>query len=153
MRRSTPALGPKYAWFPAGGYFSSNFSGSDNFAQYDFNRPNANLQSRTQPGCVLHAPTGPTNMYDILIGIVVFILFVPAVILLAVSGFYTIRYTRLRWARKDTLADHLSDFAGGWMRLISRTYRPEERRYLRRMLVAAACFVFYVLVLVAVTAV
>jgi hypothetical protein len=92
-------------------------------------------------------------MYDILIGIVVFILFVPAIILLAAFGFYTFRYTRLRWARKNTLADHLSDFAGGWMRLFSRTYRPEEQRYLRRMLVAATCFVFYVLVSVAVTAV
>lgn len=90
-------------------------------------------------------------MYDILIGIVVFILFVPAVTLLAAFGFYTIRYTRLRWARKNTLADHLSDFAGGWMRLLSRTYHPEEQRYLRRMLVAAACFVLYVLVLMAVT--
>lgn len=92
-------------------------------------------------------------MHYILIGIVVFILFVPAVILLAAFGFYTIRYTRLRYARKSTLADHLFDFAGTWMRLFTRTDHPEEQRYLRRMLLAAACFVFYVLLLMAVTAV
>lgn len=92
-------------------------------------------------------------MYDILTGIAVIILFAPAVIVLAAFVFYTVRYTRLRYARKSALADYLFDFTGAWTRLLSRTYHPEEQRYLRRMLLAAACFIFYVLVLMAVTTV
>lgn len=92
-------------------------------------------------------------MQDIFTGMIVIILFVPAVILIAAFGFYTVRYTRLRCARKSTLADYLFDFAGIWTRLLSRTHPPEEQRYLRRMLLAAACIVCYASVLIAVTTV
>jgi hypothetical protein len=92
-------------------------------------------------------------MHNILTGAAITILFLPAIIALAAFGFYTVRYTRLRRARKNTLADYLFDFAGSWARLLTSTDRPEEHRYLRRMLLAAACFVCYVSVLMAVATV
>lgn len=89
-------------------------------------------------------------MQNILIGIAIATLFSPAVIALTAFGFYTVQYTRLRWARKSTLGDHLHDFAGSWTRLLTRTDPPGEQRYFRRMLLAGACFVCYVSVLMAV---
>lgn len=92
-------------------------------------------------------------MQNILIGAVIIILLVPAVSAIAACGFYALRYTRLRWARKSTLADHLHDFAGSWTRLLAHTDPPEEQRYLRRMLLAGAFFACYVFVLMAVVSV
>lgn len=91
-------------------------------------------------------------MQDIFTGMIVVILFVPAVILVAAFGFYTVRYTRLRCARKSTLADYLFDFTGIRTRLLSSTHPPEEQRYLRRMLLSAICIICYASVLMAVIA-
>jgi hypothetical protein len=77
----------------------------------------------------------------------------PAVLALAACAFYMVRYMRLRRSRKDTCVDYLHDFAGSWTRLIARTDRPEELRYLRKMLLAGAFFVVYVSVLMAVAGV
>jgi hypothetical protein len=87
-------------------------------------------------------------MNNILTGVVATVLLAPAVITLAAFGFYTVQYTRLRIARKNTLVDYLFDFAGSWARLLTSNDRPDEHRYLRRMLISGACFFCYVSVLV-----
>jgi hypothetical protein len=74
----------------------------------------------------------------------------PAVFALAALVFYMVRYLRLRRGRKDTWADYLHDFAGGWTRLIAHADRPEEQHYFRKMLIAGAVFVAYVSFLMAV---
>lgn len=59
---------------------------------------------------------------------------------------------RLRRGQKDTWLDYMHDFSGGWTRLIARAERPEEQRHFRKMLLAAAFFVAYVSLLMAVVA-
>jgi hypothetical protein len=88
-------------------------------------------------------------MDNLLIALAVAI-FLPAVFALGALIFYTVQYVRLRRGRKDTWVDYLHDFAGSWTRLITRTDRPEELRYLKKMLLAGACFVAYVSVVMAV---
>lgn len=90
------------------------------------------------------------SVQNILIGIAIAVIFLPAVIALAACGFYTVRYTRLRWARTSTMADYLHDFAGSWTRLLTRAGPSEEQRCLRKMLLTGVCFVSYVSVLMAV---
>ncbi|ATQ78416.1 hypothetical protein CR152_30810 [Massilia violaceinigra] len=80
-------------------------------------------------------------------------MFLPGVFGLAAFVFYTVRYMRLRRGRKDTFVDYLHDFTGGWMRLITRADPPEEQHYFRKMLLAGAFFVSYVVVIMAVVGV
>ena len=72
------------------------------------------------------------------------LVFMPALCALGASAFYMLRYVRLRLSRKNTWADHLHDFAGSWTRLLMRSDPPAEQRCLRNALVAGACFVAYV---------
>jgi hypothetical protein len=85
-------------------------------------------------------------MNDLKIAMAVVAICTPAVSSLAAFVFYTVRYTRLRLARKTTLVDYLHDFAGSWTRLVMRADPPEEQCYLRRMLLAGAIFAAYVLI-------
>jgi hypothetical protein len=79
-----------------------------------------------------------------------FAIFLPGVLALGAFGFYTLQYARLRLGRKNTLVDYLHDFAGSWTRLIARTDRPEELRYLKKMLFSGAFFFAYTSLLMAV---
>jgi len=89
-------------------------------------------------------------MTDLKIAMTVVAICTPAVLSLAALVFYMVRYTRLRLARKMTMVDYLHDFAGSWTRLVTRADPPEEQYYLRRMLLAGAIFMAYVLIVMAV---
>ncbi|VXB60578.1 conserved hypothetical protein [Massilia sp. 9I] len=79
------------------------------------------------------------------------ILLAPAVIAISACGVFMFRYMRLRRGRKNTLVDHLHDFAGTWTRLFTRRDPAEERAYLRKSLYAGLLFVGYVHILIAIT--
>ena len=80
------------------------------------------------------------------------LILMPAVLALAALVFYMMRYLRLRRGRKDTLADYMHDFSGGWTRLITRTDQPAEQQIFRKMVVIGTFFAFYVTFVMAIVA-
>lgn len=88
-------------------------------------------------------------MSDLEIAMTVVAICTPAALSLGAFVFYMVLYTWLRLARKTTLDDYLHDFAGSWTRFVTRADPPEEQYYLRRVLLAGAIFMAYVLIVMA----